>query len=198
MGNVLYSGIILDSIPPKRNFPSPDNPNRTKCLTYMILKYFNGNVRQQIQRRAQQFGLKGQEAIDVLLTTKNTVKEVLYGELKNGQYSEVLTLLKSAALEKGSRLFFDKIIQRVVGRLILRFGLPQTVAFTLATLLVPFILKKLGRKALKSGKVQDLFRVIGVNDRLEKFRILKHQVADKFSPPDKVAEKYSTADQAAA
>ncbi|MGV3642336.1 MAG: hypothetical protein ACO1NZ_17565 [Adhaeribacter sp.] len=164
----------------------------------MILKYFNGNVRQQIQRRAQQFGLKGQEAIDVLLTTKNTVKEVLYGELKNGHYSEVLTLLKSAAVEKGSRLFFDKIIQRVVGRLILRFGLPQTVAFTLATLLVPFILKKLGRKALKSGKVQDLFRVIGVTDRLEKFRILKHQVADKFSPPDKVADKFSTADQAAA
>lgn len=159
----------------------------TDDFTHMILKYFNGNVRQQIQRRAEQFGLKGQEAIDVLLTTKNTVKEVLYGELKNGHYSDVLTLLKSAAVEQGSRLFFDKIIQRVVGRLMIRFGLPQSVAFTLATLLVPFILKKLGRKALKSGKVQDLFRVIGVTDRLEKLKILKHQVAGKFTRSSQAA-----------
>lgn len=146
-----------------------------------MIRYFNGNVRHQIQQRAEQFGLKGQEAIDVITTTKNAVKEVLHAELKNGHYNEVLTVLKNAALKTGKQFFYDKIIQRVVGRLIVRFGLPQTVALTLATLLVPFILKRLGKKALKSGKVQDFLNSLGVKDRLEKLDILKHQVQDKFT-----------------
>jgi hypothetical protein len=148
----------------------------------MIQQHFNGKVRDQIQQRAEAFGLKGLQAIDVITTTKNTIKEVLQAELKNGHYNEVLTLLKNTALKTGKQIFFDKIIQRVVGRLIVRFGLPQTVALTLATLLVPFILRRLGKKALKSGKVQDLLNSLGVTDRLEKFNILKHQVQDKFSP----------------
>jgi hypothetical protein len=146
----------------------------------MILKYFNGNVRHQVQQRAEQYGLKGQEAIDVITTTKNAIKEVLQAELKEGHYNEVLTFLRNAALKSGKQIFFDKIIQRVVGRLIIRFGLPQTVALTLATLLVPFMLKRMGNKALKSGKVQDLLNNLGVTGQLEKFNILKHQVTDKF------------------
>jgi hypothetical protein len=157
-----------------------------QAITHMI-RYFNGNVRSQIQQRAEQFGLKGQEAIDVLITTKNTVKEVLHAELKSGHYNQVLTLLKNSALKSGKQIFFDKIIQRVVGRLMVRFGLPQTVALTLAMLLVPFILKRLGRKALKSGQVRDLLHSLGVTDKLEKFKILQHQVRDKFMPEKKAA-----------
>jgi hypothetical protein len=153
----------------------------------MIHNIFNGAVRQRLQQRAEQYGLKGQEAIDLITTTKNTVKEVLQAELKNGHYNEVLSLLKSAALKTGKQVFFDKIIQRVVVRLIVRFGLPQNIALTVATLLVPFILRRLGKKALKSGKVQDLLNSLGVTDRLEKLDILKHQVKDKFPPAKKLA-----------
>ena len=177
--------------------PGPANRSIFKImipgLNNMIQKIFNGAVRQQIQDRAGQFGLKGQEAIDVITTTKNTVKEVLHAELQSGRYNEVLTLLKNSALQSGKKVFFDKqvffdkIIQRVVGRLMVRFGLPQTVAFTLATLLVPFILKRLGKKALKSGKVQDLLHSLGVMDQLEKFKILKHQVKGKFATEKKAA-----------
>jgi hypothetical protein len=146
-----------------------------------MIRYFNGTVRHQIQQRAEQFGIKGQEAIDVITTTKNAVKEILHTELKNGHYNEVLTVLKTAACKTGKQYFYDKIIQRVVGRLIVRFGLPQTVALTLATLLVPFILKRLGQRALKSGQVHDFLNSLGVRDRLEKLDILKHQVRDKFT-----------------
>lgn len=153
----------------------------------MIQKIFNGAVRQQIQQRAGHYGLKGQEAIDVITTIKNTVKEVLHAELKNGNYNVVLDFLKTAAVKTGKQVFYDKIIQRVVGRLILRFGLPQTVAFTLATLLVPFILKRLGKKALKSGQVNDLLHSLGVTDRLEKFTILRQQMKNRFSQDKKAA-----------
>jgi hypothetical protein len=78
-------------------------------------------------------------------------------------------------------LVVDKVIQRLVGRLILRFGLPGGVALNLATLLVPFLIKRIGKKALQSGKVQDFFNSVGVTNQLEKWNILKNQVKDKFT-----------------
>jgi len=147
-----------------------------------MIHHFNGPVRNKLVQQAEKIGLKGQEAIDVISTTKNTIKEVLQTELKSGKYDEVLTFLKNSSVKAGKNIIFDKIVQRVVSRLILRFGFPQTLAVSLATLLVPFILKRLGNKALKSGKVQDLFLSLGVRDRVEKLSILKNQIKDKFTP----------------
>jgi len=146
-----------------------------------MIQHFNGPIRNKLVLQAEKIGLKGQDAIDVITTTKNTIKEVLQAELKSGKYNEVLTFLKHASVNAGKDLIFDKIIQRVVSRLILRFGFPQTLALTLATLLVPFLLKRLGNKALKSDKVQDLFLSLGVRDRVEKLSILKKQIINKFN-----------------
>ena len=151
-----------------------------------MIHHFNGPVRNKLVQQAEKIGLKGQEAIDVISTTKNTIKEVLQTELKSGKYDEVLTFLKNSSVKAGKNIIFDKIVQRVVSRLILRFGFPQTLAVSLATLLVPFILKRLGNKALKSGKVQDLFLSLGVRDRVEKLSILKNQIKDKFTPKQAV------------
>ncbi|PIQ22299.1 MAG: hypothetical protein COW65_03995 [Cytophagales bacterium CG18_big_fil_WC_8_21_14_2_50_42_9] len=146
-----------------------------------MIQHLNGPIRNKLVLQAEKIGLKGQEAIDVITTTKNTIKEVLQAELKSDKYNEVLTFLKHASVNAGKDLIFDKIIQRVVSRLILRFGFPQTLAVSLATLLVPFLLKRLGNKALKSGKVQDLFLSLGVRNRVEKLSILKNQIINKFN-----------------
>ena len=146
-----------------------------------MIHYFNGPVRNKLVQQAEKIGLKGQEAIDVINTTKNSIKEVLQAELKSGKYNEVISFLQNASINTGKNIIFDKIIQRVVSRLILRFGFPQSLALSLATLLVPYILTRLSNKALKSGKVQDLFLSLGVRDSLEKLSILKNQLIDKFS-----------------
>jgi len=146
-----------------------------------MIHHFNGPIRNKLIQQAEKIGLKGQEALDVITTTKDTIKEILQAELKSGKYNEVLSFLKNASFNAGKNIIYDKIVQRVVSRLILRFGFPQALALSLATLLVPFILKRLGNKALKSGKVQDLFLSLGVRDQLEKLSILKMQIKDKFS-----------------
>jgi len=151
-----------------------------------MIHHFNGPIRNKLVQQAEKIGLKGQEAIDVISTTKNTIKEVLQIELKSGKYDEVLTFLKTTSVNAGKNIIFDKIVQRVVSRLVLRFGFPQALAVSLATLLVPFILKRIGNKALKSGKVQDLFLSLGVRDRVEKLSILKNQIKDKFTPKQAV------------
>lgn len=147
----------------------------------MINNYFNGDFRQLLQKQVETIGLKGKDAIAIIATTSQTVKEILGAELRSGNYDEVLTFLKTNSIKIGKDVILDKIIQRVVGRLILRFGLPGSLALTLATLLVPFLVKRLGNKALKNGKIKNLFAVLGINDKMEKWNILKSQVKEKFS-----------------
>ncbi len=148
----------------------------------MINKYINNGFRERIQSQAERFGLKGKQAFDIIALTSNTVKEILQAELKNGNYNGVVTFLKSTPGQIGTNLLVDKIMQRLVSRLILRFGLPGGVALNIATLLLPFILKRIGKKALTTGKVQDLLNSLGVTSQLEKLNILKNQVKDKFTP----------------
>jgi len=148
----------------------------------MINKYLNNGFRERIQSQAEQFGLKGKQAFDIIALTSSTVKEILQAELKNGNYNGVVTFLKSTPAQIGTNLLVDKIMQRLVSRLILRFGLPGGVALNIATLLLPFILKRIGKKALTTGKVQDLLNSLGVTSQLEKLNILKNQVKDKFTP----------------
>ncbi|MGV3585776.1 MAG: hypothetical protein ACO1OF_02140 [Adhaeribacter sp.] len=151
-------------------------------LIQMLNKYLNNGFRERIQSQAEQFGLKGKQAFDIIALTSSTVKEILQAELKNGNYNGVVTFLKSTPAQIGTNLLVDKILQRLVSRLILRFGLPGGVALNIATLLLPFILKRIGKKALTTGKVQDLLNSLGVTSQLEKLNTLKNQVKDKFTP----------------
>jgi hypothetical protein len=151
-------------------------------LKLMVPKYFNNQFREHIYEQAGKLGLKGKQAIDILTVTTTTIKEVLQAELKNGNYNGVVTFLKSTPIKAGANLVVDTIIQRLAGRLILRFGLPGSVAVNLALLLVPFFLKRISKKALKTGKVQDLFNTVGVTEKNEKFNILKNQIKEKFKP----------------
>ena len=147
----------------------------------MIKNNSNVNIREFLQQQAVKIGLKSRQTIDVISLIKSTVTEVLQAELKNGNYNEVISFLKNSSLKVGRELLVDKITQRVVSGLIIRFGLPHSVAMNVAMLVVPFILKRLAAKALKSGKVQDLLQSLGINDQLDKFQILKNQLKDKFN-----------------
>lgn len=150
-------------------------------FTKMINNYLNNGFRERIQSQAEQFGLKGKQAFDIISLTKSTVKEILRAELKNGNYDGVVAFLRSTPVQVGTNLVVEKIVQRLVSRLILRFGLPGGAALNVATLLVPFIIKRISKKAFKSGKVQDFLSSVGVKDRTEKLDILKNQVKDKFN-----------------
>ena len=147
----------------------------------MINNFFNNGFRNHLYDQAQQFGIKGKQAIDIISLTTSTIKEILQAELKNGNYNGVVTFLKSETIQVGSNLVVDKVIQRLVGRLILRFGLPGGVALNLATLLVPFLIKRISKKALQSGKVYDFLNSVGVTNQIEKLNILKNQVKNKFT-----------------
>ncbi len=148
----------------------------------MIDKYLNNGFRERIQNQAEKFGIKGKQAFDIISLTSNTIKEILQAELKAGNFNGVVTFLKSTPVQVGTNLLVDKIMQRLVSRLILRFGFPNIVALNVATLLVPFLVKRIGKKALKTGKVQDLLNAVGITNQIEKLNILKNQVKDKFTP----------------
>lgn len=147
----------------------------------MVNKFLDSAFRNQLQNQATKLGIKGRQAIDILALTSNTIKEILQAEVKNGNYAGVVKFLKSPPVQMGTNLLADKIMQRLVSRLILRFGLPGGVAVNVATLLLPFLLKRLSKKALNSGNVQDLLHSVGITKSAEKLNVLKNIVKNKFS-----------------
>ncbi len=130
--------------------------------------------RGKVFRQAAAFGIKGQQILDVITLTRSAIKEELHLEVKNGQYKSVLQFLLNQSVQHGKNVLFDKIIQKVAGRLILRLGLPGGLAVTVATLIVPILLKGLTKKALKNVNVQNLLARLDARDQLPDLSALKN------------------------
>ncbi|PSR53143.1 hypothetical protein AHMF7605_06165 [Adhaeribacter arboris] len=129
--------------------------------------------RGKVFRQAAAFGIKGQQILDVISLTRNVIKEELHTEVKKGQNKPVLQFLLNQSIQHGKNILFDKIIQRVAGRLILRLGIPGGLAVSIATLIVPILLKGLTKKAMKNVNVQNLIARLDARDQLPDLSALK-------------------------
>ncbi|QMU28299.1 hypothetical protein [Adhaeribacter radiodurans] len=127
----------------------------------------------KVFKQAAAFGIKGQQILDVISLTRNAIKEELHTEVRNGQYKTVLQFLLNQSVQHGKNVLFDKIIQRVAGRLILRLGLPGGLAVTIASLIVPILVKGLAKKAMKNVNVQNLLARLDARDQLPDLTALK-------------------------
>ncbi len=140
----------------------------------MITNNLNSEWRGRIFRQAEAFGIKGRQVLDVIALTRSAIKEELLAELKNGRYKPVLQFLLDQSMRHGKNILFDKIIQKVAGRLILRLGLPGGLAVSIATLIVPILLKGLTKKALKNANVQNLVSRLEAREQLPDLSTLKN------------------------
>lgn len=113
------------------------------------------NWRGKILQQAETFGMKSQQVLDVISLTRNAIKEELQAEIKNGRYKLVAQFLLNQSVRHGKNLLFDKIIQKVASRLILRLGLPGGLAVSIASLIVPILIKGVSKKVLKNTTVQE-------------------------------------------
>ncbi len=113
------------------------------------------NWRGKIFQQAEALGVKSQQVLDVISLTKSAIQEELQAEIRNGQYKSVAQFIINQSVRHGKNLLFDKIIQKVASRLILRLGLPGGLAVSIATLIVPILLKGATKKVLKNTSVQE-------------------------------------------
>ncbi|QNF35226.1 hypothetical protein HUW51_21820 [Adhaeribacter swui] len=132
------------------------------------------NWRGKIFQQAEAFGMKSQQVLDILTLTKSAIKEELQAEIKNGQYKVVLQFLVDQSVRHGKNLLFDKIIQKVAARLILRLGIPGGLAVNIATLLVPVLLKGVSKKVLKNTDIQTWLTQINHSKIVPQINALKN------------------------
>ena len=143
--------------------------------------YLTSELRQHLRQQAEIFGLKGKQAYEAIILTKNTIKEELQAELSREQYKPVLDFLRQHSAKIGKDIVVDKLIQKVASRLILRLGIPGGVAVHLATYLVPIILKQISKRVWRNGKVQDFVHTIRRHDRWQSLANLKNTWRQKFN-----------------
>ena len=149
----------------------------------MINNYLNTGLRDKISKQAEAFGLKGSQALDVISLTKNAIKEELQAEIHRGQYKSVAEFLQKNALRYGKDILYDKIIQRVASRLIIRLGLPGGLAVTVASYLVPVLLKSIGKKVITKNNLQNFLTSFKLPPNLPGVQKVKNIVSEKFKKP---------------
>lgn len=75
--------------------------------------------------------------------TRETAENWLHQEMEQGNLPLVFQMVKSDTLEKDSQLLFDELKDMVVAKYIVRLSMDYEVASKTATIILPFILKRL-------------------------------------------------------
>lgn len=149
----------------------------------MINTIINKGIRDKISKQAEAFGLKSSQALDVISLTKNAIKEELQAEINRGEHKSIVAFLQNNAVRYGKSILFDKIIQRVASRLILRLGLPGGLAVTIASYLVPLLLKSISKKVMSTNNAQKIVASLKLPLNLPGIQDVKKMVTNKFKKP---------------
>ncbi|ALJ00488.1 hypothetical protein [Rufibacter tibetensis] len=75
--------------------------------------------------------------------TRETAEIWLHQEMEQGNLPLVFQMVKSDCLEKDSQLLFDELKDLVVAKYIVRMGMEYEIASKTATIILPFILKRM-------------------------------------------------------
>jgi hypothetical protein len=155
---------------------------------------FFENSTQKLTLLLRAAGLKGRQVVEAIRVTTEGLIEDLKAEINKGNYKEVITFLGTNAIVWGRSALLDRLTKKVASRLMLRLGLPGAIAAGAVTLLLPFVLMKLRKKALEkkdAGEFLETFDLQGdqelqgkVQQALEQETLPNEETA-KEAPADK-------------
>ncbi|MBC3541681.1 hypothetical protein ACFSC6_01870 [Rufibacter sediminis] len=136
-------------------------------------------------------GLKFSQIPEAIQITRETVEVWLQKELANGNAQQVLLVLKGQVQEKGPKLLLDKLQDMVLIRLMLHLGIRGALATNIATLVLPFVLKKVFDQARRNPKVQAWWQEQQWREQiptLEKIKSKMQQFGSTLTPVRKSTE----------
>jgi hypothetical protein len=120
-----------------------------------FLTSIKGELANQLSEKTE---LKPERVNNASEVVAETLKEGIAEKAKQGQFDDILSLFGKGGTSTG---FANNLVNKTVGNLASKVGLPQDVASKVAGFAVPFIISKLGNFASEKGKdnkegVQDL------------------------------------------
>ncbi len=103
-------------------------------------------------------GLTVHQIPEAVQVARETVEGWLQRELDRGNAQQVLQVLKGQITDKAPQLLFDKLKDMLLLKLMLRLGIKGALATNIATLLLPFVLKRVYDLARQNPKMQAWWR----------------------------------------
>ncbi|ALJ00486.1 hypothetical protein [Rufibacter tibetensis] len=103
-------------------------------------------------------GLTVSQIPQAVQVTRETVEHWLQKELESGNAQQVLLVLKGHVQEKGPKLLLGKLQDMLLVRLVLHLGIRGALATNIATLILPFVLKRVYDLARQNPKMQAWWR----------------------------------------
>ncbi|WP_207430757.1 hypothetical protein [Sabulibacter ruber] len=130
-------------------------------------------------------GLSVSQIPEAVQIARETVEHWLNKELESGNAQQAVLVLKGHIQEKAPQLLFDKLKDMLLLKLILRLGIKGTLATNIATLILPFVLKRVYDLARQNPKMQAWWREQEWRQRLpcvEKVKTKLKDVGQNFTP----------------
>ncbi|WP_210464765.1 MULTISPECIES: hypothetical protein [Rufibacter] len=130
-------------------------------------------------------GLKATQIPQAIQVTRETVEQWLQKEMESGNAQQVLEVLKGHVQEKGPKLLFDKLKDMLLVRLMLHLGIKSAMATNIATLILPFVLKRIFDLARQNPKMQAWWREQEWREQMPTISQIKSRIKElgqSFSP----------------
>ncbi|MGV3540046.1 MAG: hypothetical protein ACO1OQ_09555 [Rufibacter sp.] len=108
--------------------------------------------------------------------TRETAENWLHQEMEQGNLPLVFQMVQEDTLDKDSRLLFDELKDMVVAKFIIRQEMDYKEASAAATIVLPFVLKRLVQLMQKNPKFQSWWENMDVRRHLPTKEEIKSKI----------------------
>ena len=123
-------------------------------------------------------GLTFSQIPQAVQVTRETVEQWVQKEMENGNAQQVLLVLKGHVQEKGPKLLMAKLQDMLLVRLMLHLGIRGALATNIATLILPFVLKRVYDLARQNPKMQAWWREQEWSQRLPTLAKIRSRIKE--------------------
>ncbi|MFC6999639.1 hypothetical protein [Rufibacter roseus] len=111
-------------------------------------------------------GLTVSQIPDAVQVTRTTVETWFSREMAKGNAQQAFQVLKGHVQEKGSQMLFEQLKELLLVKLIIHLGIKGKLATNVASLILPFVLKRVYEQFQKNGKLQTWWQDQNWKERL--------------------------------
>jgi transposase len=94
-------------------------------------------------RLLHEAGLTVSQIPQAIHVARDTVETWVNREVAKGHATQALEILKGQVQEKGHKILFEQLRELVLVRLMIHLGVKSVLASSIATLLLPFVMKRM-------------------------------------------------------
>ncbi|MBA9077309.1 hypothetical protein [Rufibacter quisquiliarum] len=139
---------------------------------------FLSQSKRQAAALLRKAGMDNVQITNTIQITRETAENWLYQEMEQGNLPLVFQMVKGDVLEKDSQLLFDELKDLVVAKFIIRQEMDYETAAKTATVILPFILKRMVELMQKNPKFKQWWENVDLRKHLPTKEVIKTKIRE--------------------